>query len=59
LGVTVEVYDAFGRKAGAWRMDGDPLRVPGGDWAAGPYWLVAVALDGRRLGTRRVLRVLD
>ncbi len=59
LGATVEVYDAFGRKAGAWRMDGDPLRVPGGDWAAGPYWLVAVAVDGRRLGTRRVLRVLD
>jgi hypothetical protein len=40
-------------------MDGDPLLVSGADWAAGPYWLVAVAADGRRLGTRRVLRVLD
>lgn len=59
MGVTVEAYDAFGRKAGAWRMDGDPLLVSGADWAAGPYWLVAVAADGRRLGTRRVLRVLD
>jgi hypothetical protein len=57
LGVTVEAYDAFGRKAGAWRMDGDPLLVSGADWAAGPYWLVAVAVDGRRLGTRRVLRL--
>jgi hypothetical protein len=57
LGVTVEAYDAFGRKAGTWRMDGDPLLVSGADWAAGPYWLVAVAVDGRRLGTRRVLRL--
>jgi hypothetical protein len=57
MSVTVEAYDAFGRKAGAWRMDGDPLLVSGADWAAGPYWLVAVAADGRRLGTRRVLRL--